>query len=122
MELQTIEQTQPLLAQPNPNSTDNLISVRFCVYKDELCCCPIFSCCKASTEDAVQIVVPETTTVGQFLQIVNETNNPKKEYSIALIAGFRLRNEDLLAPTIRSFERFEAPIVVVPKDSCCLLI
>ncbi|KAK8836249.1 hypothetical protein M9Y10_039881 [Tritrichomonas musculus] len=122
MELQTIEQTQPLLEQPNLNSSPGLVSVRFCVYQEAGCCPSLFSCCRAKTEDAIQAVVPDTTTVGQFLQIVNETNRPKNEYTIATIAGFRLRNEDLIAPTIKSFERFESPIVIVPKDSCCLLI
>lgn len=119
-----MEQT-PLLAN-SPHSTDHLISVRFCVFKEADCNCPCAcsSCCRDYITDATQIVVPNTTTVGEFIHILNETNSPSKEYKAAFIKNFRLRNEDLLAPTIRSFEKFEAPIIIVPQESgcCCLLI
>lgn len=119
---QTIEQ-QPLLAQPpqSPHSTDDLIAVRFCVFKEAACDCPcrLCSCCKNYVYRATQIVVPNTTTVGEFIQILNGMHHPEKEYTACSIAGFRLRNDDLLAPTIKSFEKFESPLVVVPEGSSC---
>lgn len=123
MEPQTVEQTQPLLAQPQVNPTDGMVSVRFCV-RQGAGRCPIFPCCKAKIFDSTQIVVPETTTVEQFLRIVSQINGAVEPYSIALIDGYQLSLEDLIAPTIRSFENFESPIVVVPKEPpcCCLLV
>ena len=116
MELQTIEQTTPLLAQPPANLTPGLVSVRFCVHKDAGCCPWIFKCdcCQEKIENAVQIVVPDTTTVGEFLHIVSQMGNAKEEYGMAFINDFQLNNNDLIAPTIRSFEKFTSPIVVFP--------
>ncbi|KAK8836645.1 hypothetical protein M9Y10_037581 [Tritrichomonas musculus] len=122
MEPQTVEQTQPLLAEPQVNPTAGLVSVRFCILQGAGCC-PFFPCCKAKKLDATQIVVPETTTVEQFLRMVSQINGASEPYSIALIDDYQLSNEDYIAPTIRSFENFESPIVVVPKEPpCCLLI
>lgn len=114
--------------QQKHHSTSNLISVRFCVHKDAAPCnkacpsCCYCSCCQEETIDACQIVLPATATVGDFLQLVNDMNQPKKEYGYAFINGFRLKNEDPIGPTIKSYIKFSAPIVVVPKEDCCLLI
>lgn len=116
------QQTQPLLSQQD-DPTAGKVSVRFCVHQEEGCCpnC-CWCCCRERYYNAVQIVVPDTTTVGEFLHIVSELNGAKTEYSMAFINNFQLTNSDLIAPTIRSFENFASPIVVVPKEGCCLLI
>lgn len=117
-----MEQTQPLLSNQQVNSTAGTVSVRFCVHKPAGCCPSICCCNREEFINATQVVVPDTTTVGEFLRIVNEINQPKNEYTFASINGFQLHNNDLIAPTIRSFEKFAAPIVIVPKEACCLLI
>ena len=114
---------QPLLSQRKVDPTADKVSVRFCVHQKPGClnsCCSC--CCKGKIEDEVQIVVPETTTVQEFLQITAEVNKPKEPYTGAFINGYQLNPDDLIAPTIRSFENFESPIVVAPKEPCCLLI
>lgn len=123
MEYQQLNQAQPLLPSQPIDPTAGKISVRFCVSQEAGClnsCCSF--CCKAKILNAVQLVVPDTTTVGEFLHMLNEMFKPKEEYDIALINGFQLSRDDLLAPTIRSFENFDSPIVVYPKKACCLLI
>lgn len=128
MELQNIEPVTPLLQPTSINSTDGLISVRFWVHKDscwpmDCCkdrCCTCCYSCREVIENATQIVVPNTTTVGEFLHIVSQQSN--KEFTAAFIEGCRLKNEDLIAPTINSFIKFRVPIVVVPKDQCCCLL
>lgn len=110
---------QPLL---EGNDLSHTVSVRFCVHRDPCCCyicCPTCKCCQEQFENATQIVVPETTTVEEFLRTINRMFSPKTEYAVAYIHGYQLKNSDLIAPTIRSFEKFEAPIVIVPKDTCC---
>lgn len=114
---------QPLLAQQQVDPTADKVSVRFCVHQNPCClnkCIPC--CCKGKYLDEIQIVVPETTTVGEFLQIASDVNKPKDPYTSAFINGYQLTHDDLIAPTIRSFENFASPIVVSPKEPCCLLI
>ena len=119
------EENQRLLP---PTQTPGKISVKFCVYrKSAPCypCCqyvPCCSCCGPVIQNAIQIVVPDNITVEEFLRTVSRVTNPSKEYTTAYIGFNQLINSDLLAPSIRSFEHFEVPLVVVPKESCCLLI
>ena len=113
----------------SPDQSHN-VSVKFCVYTAEgscytcCSCCPCGDCCAPSREDATQIVVPDTTTVDEFLRIVTRMNNPKTEYTAAFIDQYQLRGSDLVAPTVRSFEKFASPVLIVPKgrNNCCLLV
>lgn len=123
MQPQAVEQTQPLLAQSQASPAAGKVSVRFCYHQNAGCFHSILPCCCNGKDlNANQIVVPDTTTVGEFLQRVSEINNAKEPYTMAFINGYQLTNDDLIAPTVRSYEYFESPILVTPKDACCLLI
>ena len=121
----TTEQASPLLQSEREQ---RVVSVRFAVSYGECCCysmvssIPCCSCCGMHYKDEKQVVVPDTTTVGEFLRIVNRLNNAKEPYVCAFIDGYQLRESDLVAPTIRSYEKFESPMIVVPAPKCCLLI
>lgn len=121
----TTEQAEPLL---QGGREQGIVSVRFAVAVGECCCynfvrcLPCCSCCGVHYKDEKQLVVPDTTTVGEFLNIVNRLNNAKEPYIAAFIGDYQLRESDLVAPTIRSYEKFESPMIVVPSSQCCLLI
>ena len=93
------DKSQPLL---EGNQLSHMVSVRFCVHRDPCCCyicCPTCKCCQEQFENATQIVVPETTTVEEFLHTINRMFSPKTEYAAAFINGYQLKNSDLIAPT-----------------------
>ena len=120
------EQTEPLLYPPNQNVNvpEGYVSVRFaCLTSEKASCC--------SSDDTLylhqhQIVLPETATVDQFLTIATRMVDSSERFTSGRVNGvFRLRPNDPIGPTIKSYRYFESPVLrlgVPAKESCCLLI
>lgn len=120
-------QSEPLLYQPYQNAEvpKGMVSIRFSCFTSESACCP----CK---DDKVilhqhQIVLPEMTTVSSFISIASSKVMASEKFDRCTLNGFELRDSDPIGPTIKSFECFESPVVILRKDEivekpCCLLI
>lgn len=121
------DQMEPLLIPPNQNVNvpDGMVSVRFACITNEKSCC---SCCSndVSYLHQHQIVLPENTTVDQFLSMASSMVGADQKYTICKVNGiFSLRLSDPIGPTIKSYEYIESPILglgVPAEKSCCLLI
>ncbi|KAK8896234.1 hypothetical protein M9Y10_014129 [Tritrichomonas musculus] len=126
-ELENSDQMEPLISPPNQNANvpDGMVSVRFACFTNEKSCC---SCCMNDITylHRHQIVLPEDTTVEQFLSYASRMVGTDKEYSICKVNGiFKLRSSDPIGPTLKSYEYIESPILglAIPAEkSCCLLI
>lgn len=92
-----------------------------CCYESCLCC---RCCCNPDIFLPRHIVVPADVTVEKFLEIATEAIGTPTPFDVALIDGFILKHSDKLAPSLKAFEHFQQPIVVVltPPSGCCNLI
>lgn len=126
---------QPAYAPKPVNADDDepmVIAVRFVTLSEktcfqETCSCCIACCCKCCMPQEVlpqQYIVDDSLTVGQFMEKVNSENDCKQPFIYAELNGFKLRDDDLLAPSIRAFQYFAMPVMQLyaPADGCCNLI
>lgn len=102
-------------ANQTVNVPDGMVSIRFhCLTTDKKCCsCCNCCCCKSNIYlHQHQIVLPEDTTVDQFLHIAARKVGAAKSYSRCTVNGlFRLRNSDPIGPTIKSYRYLESPLL-----------
>lgn len=127
-ELEGIEQDDPPLLSPNQNVNvpDGMVSIRFACFTEEKACCA--GCCNSKDKLYLhmhQIVLPEDTTVDQFLTIASRKVGAEQKYTICRVNGdFRLRMNDPIGPTIKSYEYIESPILGLgaPAEKCCCLL
>lgn len=121
----------PRLANQNVNVPDGMVSIRFLCLTEEKKCCGCCNCC--CCKDSVylhqhQIVLPEDTTVDQFLDVATRKVGSETRYTTCTVNGlFHLRRNDPIGPTIKSYKYLESPLLSLsystPVDkSCCLLI
>lgn len=129
-ELEDIDDQEPLLEDTPP---EGMVSVRFqCLTLKEACCaCDSCACCPCCADTIYhhqyQIVVPENCSVLQFCQIASKHVSAADTYSICKLNGvYRLRMDDPIGPTIRSYEWIESPVLVLsvpqPDECCCCLM
>ncbi|KAK8836250.1 hypothetical protein M9Y10_039882 [Tritrichomonas musculus] len=124
------QQMEPLLYPPNQNVNvpDGYVSVRFTCSTSET----TTSCCSSEETKYYhqhQIILPENTTVDQFLMIAARKVNSSEPFSGCRVRGiYKLRPNDPIGPTVKSYQYFESPVFsldgsyVPAKQSCCLLV
>ena len=136
-DLEVSDQGEPLLNPTSKNVSvpDGMVSIRFYCHTEEKKCCGCCNCC--CCKDKVyahqhQIVVPEDTTVAQFMSIASRKVGSPNTYNICHIivrdeGAFLLRDDDPVGPIIKSYRYFDSPLLTlsyvgITEKSCCLLI
>lgn len=122
------------LGQKDP-AGDGLLSVKFSrLYEKNdcaKCCAKTCYCCSCCCENdsfaAMTIVVPENITVGDFKKEAKKAlgdEDVNDQATKIICNGCRLREDDLLAPTIKAYKYFDFPLVVLesPPNNACNLI
>lgn len=93
------------------------VAIRFVIYNPPNCCqifCPICSCCckKKPKYEFYQVVVPEDATVGKFLKEAAKACG-RDQCTVAYLDSANLQYDDLIGPTIRSYECYRFPILTI---------
>ena len=135
VELEALDQQEPLLNPASQNVPEGMVSVRFFCHTEEKKCCGCCDCCCCKDKVYLhqhQIVLPEDTTVGQFMKIASRKVGADKTYNICGVVtsdegSFILRDEDPVGPIIKSYRYFSTPPlglsrVEITEKHCCLLI
>lgn len=112
---------------------DGMVAIAFTRYYEqsscaaccESCCPCCSSCCDQDKLGAMTVVVPENTTVKQFIKIAKKAlGDEDQDNSIVYLDCQKLRPDDLIAPTVLAYKYFRFPVLQIsgPPQNACNLI